>query len=147
MTPEQIYRALCIVDPALEPWQKCEHKWTEVPEERVLTNACPENPSGKFTWMRDTCSKCRCTRDDILRPVLPVFGDGKPRYGSVDELLSLCERLKVQPYLDTSDWLPGYNWVVGRVVGDGYVRGQAHMGDKVLGLQEAILRAIGGWTE
>lgn len=130
MTPEQIYRQLCIIDPALEPRQKCEHLWDFVqglPDDRIRFH------------------RCQICRKEWIRSMgdLPLFGDGKPRYGSVDELFDLGYRLDIEVAIEL--WKHCY---VADVRPQDGARAATAMGEnKVAVLQEALLCAMGGWTE
>ena len=95
MTPEAIYRALCIVDPALEPWQKCEHEW----------DCLGESSSGHSVIVPKMHYRCnKCGREEHRGYIgATPFGDGKSRYQTVDELLALCERLSIKLMLEMPD--------------------------------------------
>jgi hypothetical protein len=154
MTPDAIYRALCSVDPALEPWQKCEHVYKPITHSEGYQygwrcHECYE----PYTWSTGRPD------DAYLQEMLaglPIFGDGKPRYNSVDELLALCERLELAPMID--DVRPfhlqgeneGFEWCAAITEWDErkpikVYRGRAKT--PVTALQEAILRAMGLWQE
>jgi hypothetical protein len=140
MKPEAIYCALCSIDPALEPWQKCRHEWECVAE--IAYGA----------MYQFKCTECRHDGWGGDEDELPTFGDGKPRYNSVDEPLALCERLDIKVEIESrASWdandgtmAPRYSvWIwVGGKMGT-----QVHNHSLVLALQEAILRAMGKWTE
>jgi hypothetical protein len=140
MTPEAIYQALCSVDPALEPWQKCEHEWK---------GAGIDERDHRFMHY---CRKCKTGAASTSEDMSTTFGDGKPRYNSVDELLALCGRLKLVWHVISDSDNAGV-WIFTQ-------SSEAHVSasltsestedqvkNAVLGLQEAILRAMGKWTE
>ncbi len=138
MTPEQIYRALCEIDPALEPWQKCEHDIYRREEDNTLV-----------------CRKCGLEEYQLEDTPfgLPIIGDGKPRYQTVELLLELCERLGVEA-IDASMSLPPNIPVVRLAIlhvlkwSSASSTEQAPLSEKcVRVLQEAILRSVGRWTE
>lgn len=135
MTAEQIHRELCKLDPALEPWQKCEHVYQ----------------SDHGIWTRFLhCTKCNLRTD-----IVPPFGDGDTlRYSTVDALLGLCERLGLDGMVGKSH--KGVSTKYGASIGG--LDKQLPSGAKVLAqlawadtpvaaLSEAILRAFGRWSE
>jgi hypothetical protein len=137
--PEAVYRALCSVDPQLEPWQKCEHDYEST------------TPT--------LCKKCgaKWPQCFVIQKRLLTFGDGKPRYQTVDELLALCERLDVAIESFSRTWVfdysfenPGWEsrWALRRN-GTGKVESlhRAEGEETVLALQEALLRVMGKWEE
>ena len=145
MTGEAIYRALCSIDPALKPWQKCGH-------EPMQYAAVHGTSGGKFR-----CAKCGY---DMLYDVIP-FGDGKPRYAAVDALLALCERLAlscgdarsaVKVYLESRHaWSIGGGatkpmWLVTLWRG-GNSAVEVSEDALIAALSEAILRVMGKWAE
>lgn len=150
MTPDAIYRALCSVDPALEAWQRCEHEWKHVTIERGMTNY--NEPLARRIWQ---CFKCgrELRTAESNRHGGEAFGDGKPRYQTVDALLGLCERLDIQITelrrwwsFDHEGW-----WTKLAVQRNGTGKQEwlkwAEGREVVAALSEAILRAMGKWTE
>jgi hypothetical protein len=149
MTPEAIYRALCALDPALEPWQKCEHEYVSMGDGYTVSGTKRPTVLKKYR-----CAKCRKMFQvyETNDTKMPTFGDGKPRYNSVDELLALCVRLKLVWHVISDSENAGV-WIFTQ-------SGETHLSasltsastddpvmNAVLGLQEAILRTMGKWTE
>jgi len=143
MTAEAIYRELCIIDPALEPYEKCTHRWQA-------------NPDNSHDLYDQICAKCGDEGSTELG--LPEFGDREPKYQSVDELLSLCNRIGMMT-LKTEVCI-GIRQADCRVtlkrdgafndgMGVGYAIGLREELPplNVAALSEAILRAMGRWTE
>jgi hypothetical protein len=134
MTPEAIYRALCEIDPALEPWQKCEHHG-----ETIVVQS-------PYLKRNERVERVRCAKCGQIVPKERAFGDGKPRYQTVDELLELCERLNHKSDLQ-GPCDDGLYYAVAMPRWRKYTYHNAHAQYPVAALQEAILRAMGGWTE
>lgn len=145
MTPEQVHRELCKLDPALQPWQNCEHKWVEMPPTR-------------HRWVfQIKLMRCHCgheilhTKTEIDDDVLTTFGDGKAdRYSTVDDLLALAKRLEARVMIDTR-----FGWDV--AAGEPLVQvcvwyrsdlmEQSIQISLIQALSEALLRASGRWGE
>ena len=90
MTWTEIANRLATIDPALTEQQRCVHEWKVI--DRLFQGSV----------LRHRCSKCgyEAASDDITPVPLVGDGDNEERYGTVDELFGLCDRL-------------GLHWVMG----------------------------------
>lgn len=148
MTEQQIYAALCELDPALEPWQKCEHEWHLVRCFEEAYNWTANRLDCDYRTKTELeCVKCTQRATVLVDAPLPTFGDGKPRYRTVDELLALCERLGLWFLIGNSFQYDG-EFKVEAWPAHQHVSAKAahtHSHSLVAALREAILRACGKW--